>query len=242
MGDEVSLFRRAGRRIKIAVLQLRNRDLVIDASNRFSRENLNPLLDAEIAALEAKPGPLRVLCVGAGGLLSERVARMQAEVTTIDIVAARNPDLVADVCDLEPFADASFDAVFLLEVLEHVPTPERAIAEIRRVLAPGGRRVLSTPFAFEIHDAPHDYYRFTEHGLRHLLRDFASFTLVRRNGYLKSTLVPLLRLTRSPHLGDILFGLCALALATLLSPLISLCDRAIRSDASTTGYFASAIR
>ena len=84
-------------------------------------------------------------------------------------------------------------------MLEHVAAPERAIAELHRVLAPGGALVLSTPFVFEIHEAPHDYYRFTEHGLRQLLRGFARCEIVRRNGYLKSTLVPLLRLTRSPQ-------------------------------------------
>jgi SAM-dependent methyltransferase len=156
-------------------------------------------------------------------------------------LVAREPDLVADVCDPMPSPTRARRRL-PVEVLEHVQAPERAIAEIHRVLAPGGRLVLSTPFVFEIHEAPDDYYRFTEHGLRHLLREFGSCTIVRRNGYLKSTLVPLLRLTRSPHLGDILFGLGALALATALSPLISLCDRAIRSDAATTGYFASATR
>ena len=181
-----------GRRIKVAVLRFRNRGLVIDASNRFSRENLDALLEREIAALEARPGEKRVLGVGAGGPLAERVARLRGcRVLTLDIDPARRPDVVADVAELKDFADASFDAVFLLEVLEHVAEPQRALDELRRVLAPGG------------------------------------------------ALVPLLRLTRSPHLGDILFGLVALGLATALAPLISLADRAIRSDASTTGYFAS---
>jgi SAM-dependent methyltransferase len=140
------------------------------------------------------------------------------------------------------FADASFDAVFLLEVLEHVATPDLAISEIYRVLAPGGVLVLSTPFLFEIHEAPHDYFRFTEHGLRLLLRGFGSCQVARRNGYFKSTLVPLMRLTRSRYVVDNLFGLAVLFMGTVLSPLLGLLDRTIRSDACTTGYVASCRR
>jgi len=242
VGDGRGLFARAGRRIRGHLLGLRNRRFVIDASNRFSRENLNESLEQEIGALEARSHALRVLCVGASGPLSERIAGMQARVTTIDIAPERKPDVVADVTDLRGFADAAFDAVFLMEVLEHVIAPEQAMAEIRRVLVPGGRLVLSTPFLFEIHEAPHDYYRFTEHGLRHLLRGFGSCRIERRNGYLKSTLVPLVRLTRSRHLGDVLVGLMALGLCVAFAPILALLDRAIRSDAATTGYFATATR
>ncbi len=41
-----------------------------------------------------------------------------------------------------------------------------------RVLKPGGSLVLTTRFLFPIHDAPHDYFRFTKYGLRYLLRRF----------------------------------------------------------------------
>ena len=234
---------RLRRLIARQVRRLCDRPFVIDASNRFSRENLNELLEREIEALEARPGVKRVLNVGAGGPLAERIARLRGcRVVGVDLDPARRPDVVADVCDLRCFEDGSFDAVFLMEVLEHVPTPDLAMSEIHRVLAAGGQLVLSTPFLFEIHQGPHDYYRFTEHGLRHLLHGFDACRIVRRNGYLKSTLVPLLRLTRSRYVADNLFGLAALLASVLLAPLIGLFDRAIRSDAATTGYFASCRR
>jgi SAM-dependent methyltransferase len=68
--------------------------------------------------------------------------------------------------------DASFEVVLCTEVLEHLPEPQRAIDEMFRVLVPGGQLLLTTRFLFPIHDAPHDYFRFTKYGLRHLLRRF----------------------------------------------------------------------
>lgn len=81
-------------------------------------------------------------------------------------------DIVADAHDLSRIPAASFDIVLCTEVLEHLHTPERAIAEFRRVLCPGGLLLLSTRFIFPLHDVPGDYYRYTKYGLRHLLRDF----------------------------------------------------------------------
>lgn len=69
-------------------------------------------------------------------------------------------------------ADGAFDIVLCTEVLEHLPEPQRAVDEMFRVLKPGGRLLLTTRFLFPIHDAPHDYFRFTKYGLRHLLRRF----------------------------------------------------------------------
>lgn len=69
-------------------------------------------------------------------------------------------------------ADATFPVVLCTEVLEHLPEPQRAVDEMFRVLAPGGTLLLTTRFLFPIHDAPHDYFRYTKYGLRHLLRRF----------------------------------------------------------------------
>lgn len=69
-------------------------------------------------------------------------------------------------------ADAVFDVVLCTEVLEHLPEPQKALDEMFRVLRPSGTLLLTTRFLFPIHDAPHDYFRFTKYGLRHLLRQF----------------------------------------------------------------------
>jgi SAM-dependent methyltransferase len=73
--------------------------------------------------------------------------------------------------DLEriPFGAGSFDVVLCTETLEHLARPGRVLAELRRVLKPGGTLALSVPFLHPVHQAPHDYYRYTPYGLRHLL-------------------------------------------------------------------------
>ncbi len=94
--------------------------------------------------------------------------------TTLDIEARPGVrvDIVADAHDLHQIPDASYEVVLCTEVLEHLHTPHKAIAEFFRVLKPGGMLILTTRFIFPIHDAPGDYYRYTKYGLRHLLKNF----------------------------------------------------------------------
>ena len=67
-----------------------------------------------------------------------------------------------------PEADGSFDLVLLMDVLEHLPQPVPVIEELRRVLRPGGRLIISVPFLYREHEAPHDYTRYTTFALRQL--------------------------------------------------------------------------
>jgi SAM-dependent methyltransferase len=69
-----------------------------------------------------------------------------------------------------PLCDESFDTVILLEVLEHLEEPQKALAEIRRVLKPGGTLILTIPFLYPVHDAPFDFQRYTRFGLERELK------------------------------------------------------------------------
>jgi SAM-dependent methyltransferase len=68
-----------------------------------------------------------------------------------------------------PFDDACFDSVLCNQVLEHVFDPPQFLAEMRRVMAPGARLLLTVPFVWDEHEQPWDYARYSSFGLRALL-------------------------------------------------------------------------
>lgn len=69
----------------------------------------------------------------------------------------------------ENATDRSFDVVLGAQVLGQVPEPVGVLRDWDRVLVEGGRLFLTVPLLGELHDLPHDRYRFTRSGLAHLL-------------------------------------------------------------------------
>jgi SAM-dependent methyltransferase len=68
-----------------------------------------------------------------------------------------------------PFDDNSFDGLVAFEVFEHVFNIDEVIPEIRRVMKPGSLFLCSTPFAWDEHEEPYDFARYTSFGMRHIL-------------------------------------------------------------------------
>ena len=89
----------------------------------------------------------------------------------IDSPQARARGIADDFYDGRrmPYGDAAFDTVLCNQVLEHSFEPQRLLAEIARVLKPGGRLLLTVPFAWDEHEQPHDFARYSSFGLRSLL-------------------------------------------------------------------------
>lgn len=77
------------------------------------------------------------------------------------------------VCDLAaiPVEDCRFSLVFFSQVLEHIAEPRAVLAELHRVLKPGGQIWASAPLFYEEHEQPYDFYRYTQFGLRRLFEE-----------------------------------------------------------------------
>lgn len=90
----------------------------------------------------------------------------------------KNPytDLKCDITKPIPLDGQSFDTVILSDVLEHISEPENLLIEIHRLLRQDGHLILNVPFLYWIHEAPCDFYRYTEFGLKFLL-ETANFKL-----------------------------------------------------------------
>src|SRR5207253_1429104 len=124
------------------------------------------------ATYEALPLDRRaVLDVGGGSGRWRHLLGDPPDYTVLDVAAAAGGEsthVVADAAAL-PFRDGVFGLVLMIEVLNALPEPARALAEARRVLEPGGALVLTTRQAWRTL-ATNDYFRFTRYGLELLLR------------------------------------------------------------------------
>lgn len=85
----------------------------------------------------------------------------------LDLFAVPGVDVAADAAHL-PFVPNVFQRVECDAVLEHVQNPEQVVAEIIRVLAPGGYAHFVVPFCHPFHEYPRDFRRFTLDGLKQL--------------------------------------------------------------------------
>ena len=131
--------------------------------------------------VEATRDCARILDVAAG--MRGHLAALQSRVETLDINReGAHPDILADLCQpLPDWMAGRYDAAIALAVLEHVYDPPAAVANLRRVLAPGGRLFLYVPWIWRHHGPPdlsfQDYQRLSRDGLAWLLRDFEEVTL-----------------------------------------------------------------
>jgi SAM-dependent methyltransferase len=114
----------------------------------------------------------RMLNAGAGSRDISKFLRRNGvtELTSYDI-SSDDPAVILGPIESMPFDDASFDSALCNAVLEHIIDPERAMAELARVVRKGGHIVATVPFLQPYHACPGDYRRYTADGLAQLGRN-----------------------------------------------------------------------
>ena len=122
----------------------------------------------------ARAAGKRVLDVGCGVKPYAPFFAGAAAYVGVDVAANPAADMEGTVEQL-PVEDASYDVVLCTQVLEHVDDPARAVRELRRVTAPGGRVLASTHGVQVYHPNPQDLWRWTHAGLERLFRDNADW-------------------------------------------------------------------
>lgn len=95
--------------------------------------------------------PLRYLIESCGG-----------EYVGIDVIQndQETVDIIADISAI-PLPEESFDVIVCTEVLEHSFEPQKALQELSRLLKPSGAILITTPFAYPLHEIPYDFSRIT---------------------------------------------------------------------------------
>ncbi|GIW56814.1 MAG: hypothetical protein KatS3mg082_3218 [Nitrospiraceae bacterium] len=116
----------------------------------------------------------RVLVVGGsvpGAGMEALLDDDRIDLVETDVSLGPRTQLIADAHDI-PFADGTFDGAVAQAVLEHVIEPARCVAELHRVLTPGGFLYVEMPFMQPVHGGRYDFTRLTHSGLRWLLAEF----------------------------------------------------------------------
>jgi len=119
------------------------------------------------------PAGTRLLDAGAGECQYQRLFR-HCRYVAVDLGVGdaawdyTRLDVLGNLTAL-PLLDGACEAALNVVVLEHTREPARVLAEIARVLRPGGRLLLIAPQEWAVHQVPHDYFRYTRFGLQYLL-------------------------------------------------------------------------
>jgi SAM-dependent methyltransferase len=158
-----------------------------------------------------------------------------------------NENVVADLNDHIPVDSGVADSVISLSVIEHLYQPQNMLNEAFRILKPGGSIVLQVPWQWWIHEAPHDYFRYTPYGLKYMFEKagFKEVNVEPQGGFFTMWFLKFnyfsSRFIRGPKLSRWIIRACLIpfwCLGQMSAPLLDRLDKNWSSE--TVGYFVTA--
>ncbi|MCD6012637.1 MAG: Methyltransferase type 11 [Flavipsychrobacter sp.] len=134
---------------------------------------LSNFLFRDLKHVIEKYGKGDVLDIGCGNKPYKCFFQNISRYTGCDIVQSSEGlvDIICQAVDI-PLSDNSVDTIFTTQVIEHVADHRKLLSEAYRILKPGGYLILSGPMAWEHHEVPYDFFRFTRHGFEWLLEQY----------------------------------------------------------------------
>lgn len=139
------------------------------------------------------------------------------------------------------------DSIISLSVMEHLCEPQIFLNESYRILKPGGWMILQVPWQWWIHEAPHDYFRYTPYGLKYMFEKagFVDVEVEAQCGFFTTWIVKMnyfsARFIRGPKLLKWFIKALLVPFWTIGQVLAPYLDKLDRNwDAETQGYFAVA--
>ena len=91
----------------------------------------------------------------------------------------KRPDKPADLHvdlyyeNLDQITDESFELILCTGLLEHVPNPQKLIDNLKRILKPSGRLIISASAVFSFHEGPDNFFHFTPYSFKILFKDWS---------------------------------------------------------------------
>jgi len=209
-------------------------------SKKATRKNLYK--NILISFGKIKNEKTKLLNIGSGGDIENLITNNFEDIFSIDIDPERNPNQVIDICDDHFSQNLKYkpNLVCCFEVLEHTTNPQKAVNNIYNILNNDDFCLVSVPFNFHIHDEPNDFYRFTFYGLKMLFKNFSEVKIIKRNGWLESIFVNIIRLEKEKNILSKNIGRLFILFYFLLMPIIIIIQKIIPSEKLTTGYFVEA--
>ena len=158
-------------------------------------------------------------------------------------------DIVSNLNEKIELSDNTADTIVSLSVMEHLCEPQIFLNESYRILKGGGEMVLQVPWQWHIHEAPHDYFRYTPYGLNYMFEKagFVNIRIEASSGFFTTWIVKMnyfsMRFIRGPGLLRFLIKLLLIpfwAIGQTLAPLLDKLD--LYWEAESQGYFVLAMK